>query len=334
MPGADEGVLIRFGELGIKSAPVRRRMLDRLQRNLLDLMEAEGVEGDVLRLGARLWAVGPDPARLQDVACRTFGVVSASRARQVVATMEAMSEAAGLLAVAIPGWTTFAVRARREGTHTFSSQDINVKVGAAVYRAAESAGYRPRVRLDDPDLAVHVDVRADRAFVFTGQTEGPGGIPMGTQGRVVALLSDEASAVAAWLMARRGCTVTLLHAGDTGSVPADAVEALSRWGFGRDVEVLPVCTGRTAKGPLLEAAAHVAQELRADALVTGEGLGSRFAAAPIPVLRPVCGLDPEEYARWRDRIGLAGLEWPAPILAESAGETVDSLLSMRRTVAA
>lgn len=334
MPGAAEGVLIRFGELGIKSAPVRRRMLDRLQRNLMDLMEAEGVEGDVLRLGARLWAVGPDPARLQDVASRTFGVVSASRARLVPATMEAMSEAAEELAVAIPGWTTFAIRARREGTHTFSSQDINVKVGAAVYRAAESAGYRPRVDLDEPDLAVHVDVRADRAFVFTGQTEGPGGIPMGTQGRVVALLSDEASAVAAWLMARRGCMVTLLHAGDTGSVPTDAVAALARWGFVRDVEVLPVCTGRTAKGPLLEAAARIAQESRADALVTGEGLASRFAAAPIPVLRPVCGLDPEEYARWRDRIGLAGLEWPAPILAESAGETVDSLLSMRRTVTA
>ncbi|HLF16418.1 MAG TPA: hypothetical protein VI796_03175, partial [Candidatus Thermoplasmatota archaeon] len=46
-----DGVLVRFGELGIKSAPVRRRMLERLRANLLDAMEREGVEGDVRKVG-------------------------------------------------------------------------------------------------------------------------------------------------------------------------------------------------------------------------------------------------------------------------------------------
>ena len=309
-------------------------MLERLRSNTLDLMAREGVEGDVHRMGARLWAVGPDPARLADVAARTFGVVSASPARLVPATIEAISAACVELASARPGWTSFAIRARREGTHTFSSQDVNVKAGSAVFLAAQATGAKPEVDLDQPDLAIDVDVRADKAFVFSGQVDGPGGIPMGTQGRILALVSDEASFVAAWLMARRGCHVALLHAGDTGSVPADAMAALARWGMPTEVEVLPVCTGNVAKAVLLEAAAQVAAGSRAQALVTGETIGSALTPAPIPVLRPVCGLDRDEYARWVRRIGLASGAYPDPILSGTARETVDSLLSMRRTVAA
>lgn len=329
-----DGVLVRFGEIGIKSAPVRRSMLERLRRNVLDLMEREGVEGDVLRMGSRLWMVGPDATRLADVACRTFGVVSASPARRVPGTMEAICQAAAEAAVAIPGWTRFAVRARREGTHTFSSQDINIQAGSAIFKAAEAAGRKPKVDLTNPEQAVDIDVRGDQAFIFTTQLEGPGGIPMGSQGRVVALLSDEASFVAAWFMGRRGCQVIPLHAGDSGSLPAYAVAALARWGLPHDVEVLPVCTGHVAKPVLLAAAAHVAQEHRAAALVTGDTLSSTLLPAPMPVLRPVCGLDPEEYERWRSRIGLPATDYPDSILADHARETVDTLLAMRRTVTA
>jgi len=73
-----QGVLVRFGEIGIKSAPVRRSMLERLRQNLLESMLRAGVEGDVRTVGSRLWMAGPVPDALARAACRTFGVVSAS----------------------------------------------------------------------------------------------------------------------------------------------------------------------------------------------------------------------------------------------------------------
>lgn len=326
-----DGVLVRFGEIGIKSAPVRRAMAERLRRNLESALLRAKVEGAAQRMGARLWLVGPAPQRLLDVATHTFGVVSASPCRVVKADLETLCREAPTIALAKP-WTSFAIRARREGTHTFSSQDVAVQVGSAVYKAAEADGRKVRVDLERPDYALDIDVRQDRAYLFDETGAGPGGIPMGSQGRVVALLSDEASFVAAWLMMRRGCDVVPLHAGTTGSLPTDAVEALVEWGMPDEVELLPVCTGRVAKSVLLQAASQIARDVGAIALVTGETLSSRLAPAlEVPVLRPVCGLDPGEYARWRDRAKVPAIV-PESILDDGARETVESMTSLWRTV--
>jgi len=297
---APDGVLVRFGEIGIKSAPVRRAMAERLRRNLLAQMQRGSVEGDVVRLGSRLWAVGPDANALVDVACRTFGVVSASPARRVPATLEAILPAAVGEALGKP-WRTFAVRARREGTHPFSSQDIQVQAGSAIWKAAEAAGRPVKVDLTRPDLEVDVDVRQDQAFVFSATREGPGGIPMGSQGRVAVLLSDANSALAAWLMARRGCDVLLLHAGTALSVPSDPLAALARWGLPPTADLLPPPESKEA---LLLLATEAATRRHAEAVVTGETLSSRLVGAPIPILRPVCGLDAAEASRWMERAGL------------------------------
>lgn len=297
----DAGVLVRFGEIGIKSPPVRRAMVERLRLNLLDSMLRRSAEGDVRQVGARLWMVGPDLSRLLDAAVHTFGVVSASPAVKVKATMEEMSRAAveqSLPVSPVAHWTTFAVRSTREGDHSFTSQEIGIHVGSAVFKAAEAAGRKPKVDLGSPEFEVHVDVRQDRAYVFTKFLPGPGGIPMGAQGRVVALLSDRASLVAAWLVMRRGCEVVPLHAGPQ---PVTDLDALAAWGL---PDVKPIPAG--AKPALLESAARLARGHGATAIVTGETLDSVLTSAEIPILRPVCGLDPDEVARIQGTIGLDG----------------------------
>lgn len=329
-----DGVLVRFGEIGIKSAPVRRAMVNRLRDNLMDRMVADGVEGDVQAVGSRLWLAGPDPTALADCAARVFGVVSASIALRTGATMQQMGEAAARVALEVP-WTSFAVRSSREGTHTFSSQEVAVQVGSIVWKAAEAAGRKVRVDLSKPDLEVHVEVRGSQAFVYAAKLPGPGGIPTGSQGAVVALISDRPSFVAAWLAMRRGCHVIPLHAGTTGSVPVDAVAALARWGLPRDVEVLPVCTGAVTKEVLLAAAATIANERGAQALVTGDTLSSSLLAPPgMAVLRPVCGLDPARVEAIAQQAGVAQADEAPTVLAPASRETVESLLSMRRVASA
>lgn len=326
-PRAD-GVLVRFGEIGIKSAPVRRQMVERLRQNLLDGLLRDGVEGDVRALGSRLWMVGPDPEALAGVACRTFGVVSASPCRVVRADLATVGEAAAQMALA-RDWATFAIRATREGTHPFSSQDVQVSAGSAVWKAARAAGRTPKVALQHPDLEVHVDIRQDKAYLFTDRREGPGGIPVGTQGKVVACLSDADSLVAAWLLMRRGCRLLPVHVGRLDGLDPAAVAALRKWGLSDPVVVFQA-DGKVSKATVLQAAGRLALEVGAPAIATGDSLHSALGTPRLPVLRPVCGLLPAERDRWAARIGLPALRWESNLDAASP-ETVDTVMA-RRTV--
>jgi thiamine biosynthesis protein ThiI len=328
-PQAD-GVLVRFGEIGIKSAPVRRQMVERLRQNLLDGLLRDGVEGDVRTMGSRLWMAGPDPDALCGVACRTFGVVSASPCRVLPADLDSIGRAAAEMALARE-WRTFAVRATREGTHGFSSQDVQVTAGSAVWKAAQGAGRTPKVSLDHPDLEVHVDIRQDKAYLFTERREGPGGIPVGTQGKVVACLSDADSFVAAWLLMRRGCRLLPVHVGRPGGLDRAAVARLRSWGLS-DPAVLFQADGTVSKATVLQAAGRLALEAGAPAIATGDTLHSALGTPRLPVLRPLCGLLPAERDRWAERIGLPAVRWSSNLDAASP-ETVDTVMA-RRTVAA
>lgn len=328
-----DGVLVRFGEIGIKSPPVRRRMLDRLRSNLLDLMVRRGVEGNVRPADSRLLMVGPDAEALLGVATHCFGVVSASPVALCKPTMEALKETAVRLALAEGDWTSFAVRARREGKHGFSSQDIGIQVGSAVFQAKQAAGGTPKVDLGSPDREVHLDVRQDTAYAYTRVVPGPGGLPMGVQGKVLALVSDPASFVAAWLVMRRGAAVVPVHAGQAQSLAVGNVEALQHWGLGSEVDLLPICTGFVAKPVLLDAARVLARRIGAVALVTGDTLDSDLTAdtGAMPVLRPVCGLLPSDVQAYAQRIGLTDDE-PEHVFDDASTETVESVLSMHRIV--
>ncbi|MEK6986297.1 MAG: THUMP domain-containing protein [Candidatus Thermoplasmatota archaeon] len=281
-----DGVLVRFGEIGIKSAPVRARMLARLGENLLNQMVRRSIEGDVETRGSRVFMLGPDPGALLDAAVHTFGVVSASPVRRVAPTMAAILAAAPEIALR-RNWSSFAIRARREGNQEFSSQEVGIQAGSAVYKAAEAAGRTPKVDLKKPDLELHIDVRQDACYIFLDETEGPGGIPVSTQGKVVALLRNRNDALAAWFLLRRGCAVA-----PAGTIDEALVSHLAGWGLSR---------------PRWGQPEEAATSWDALALCSGETLGEPLAAigsGTLPILRPLHGLDPEERKRWMRRSGL------------------------------
>ncbi len=290
-PGAQpiwDGVLVRFGEIGIKSSSVRARMVSRLRSNLMDQMLRRKTEGDVEVRGSRLWMRGADTDALLDAAVHTFGVVSASPVRRVAPTMEALVAAAPPLALSRP-WTRFAIRARREGNQEFSSQDVGIQAGSAVFRAAEAAGRKPKVDLKSPEFELHIDVRQDAAYIFLDGAEGPGGIPTATQGKVVCTLRDRNDALAAWFMLRRGCSVA-----PAGNVDPALLSHLRGWGLSK---------------PIGSDVPEAAMTWKAMAIASGETLDQPVAppvAGGMPVLRPLYGLDPEERARWMLRSGLGG----------------------------
>src|SRR5690606_13241776 len=116
------------------------------------------------------------PAAL-DVPPRVFGISSYSPVDAVIpAELDRIVETGRELYRDRVHGRSYAVRARRSGRHAFSSQDIQVRLGAALNESG-------RVDLTSPEVTVHVEVRDREAFLFSERLGGPGGLPVGVEGR-------------------------------------------------------------------------------------------------------------------------------------------------------
>ncbi|WP_254274135.1 tRNA sulfurtransferase [Haloarcula marina] len=338
-PDADV-VLVRHGDLGVKSEQVRRRMEARLAENLRAMLSAREVGGDVEVRRNRLFVHTDAPEAATAAAADTFGVVAASPAVTVDPTLDAIEDALAAATEANFDGGSFAVDARRAGpadAHPFASTDIESDGGAAVWNAVESLGYDPVVDLEDPDFTLYVECRADEAYVFLERRDGPGGLPLGTQRPVVALVSGGIdSPVAAWKLMRRGCPVIPVYVdlGDYGGPDHRAraratVERLSDYAPGEEMAFHVVDAGDVVadladamselrmlslRRFMLAAAEAVAEDENAVGIVTGEAIGQKSsqtaanvavtdAAATLPVHRPNLTLDKAEITEAARAIG-------------------------------
>jgi len=302
-------VLVRYGEIGVKSDAVQRRMETTLRENLEQMLAREGIDADVRREHTRLYVdtKADRIGRVTDIVTDCFGVVSASPSRRVDPTLSAITTA---LAESVDDHyggadddtaETFAVRARRAGdeeTHPFSSTDLERKGGSAVWERAAELGRDPAVDLDDPDVTFFVECREEDAYVFLEKRAGPGGLPYGTQEPVVALISGGIdSPVAAYEVMKRGCPVYPLYVdlGSFGGVDnrmraIETVRALSSYVPDGDLPLLvapggdaveriagttETCRMLVTRRFMFRVATEVAAERGAVGLVTGESIGQK-----------------------------------------------------------
>lgn len=332
--GAPARFIVRLApELTRKSNRVRRRFQKRLVRNLADALESEGARAKVSDRWSRIF-VDADAGAAMRAAERVFGVGSFSRVDvEVAADLDAIVQAGhDAYRDAVAG-RKYAVAARRTGRQPFSSQDVRVQLGAALNEYGQ-------VDLSSPNVTVSVEVRDDRAYLFGGRTEGPGGLPAGVQGRAVCLISGGFdSAAAAWLMLKRGVALDYVFCNLAGpaferSVLQVAKVLADRWSYGcrprihlldfaepvaaLQRDVTPRYWQVVLKRLMYRAAEGVAMEIGAEAIVTGESLGQVSsqtltnlraieAAVQLPVMRPLVGLDKTEIIRLAERIGTAAL---------------------------
>ena len=284
-------LLVRFGELALKSRYVRRQLRDRLVANIQDLFASEGVECVTESDEARVYVHVNDPAKALAILGRVFGVVSISPAVEVHADLDSLRKAVrSEAATALSAGQSFALRPRRVGTHPFTSQDLARELGDDVRRDHPKV----RVDLDDPDVEIHVEVRHNRAFVFREIRAGPGGLPLGSQGRALAVVQDQAGMVAAWMGMKRGCR-TVIAASNSG----DFVEPLRRWDVRLKVLDLP------ANGEFGE----LVRIARAEAVFLGTRWGEfdpkKRPDVGVPIFEPVIGLTEEGIGKIAARIRTA-----------------------------
>ncbi len=210
--------LIRYGELGLKSKRVRSRFESILKNNIMARFISGKRECRLESDRGRIYLWSDDSGFTEEVLSKTFGIVSYSMAMET----DSVPESIYALAIEISKplfkkGTSFAVRARRSGQHPYTSMELARDAGSAIYLANEEL--EPRVDLGSPELEVFIEVRQKRAFIYTCVCRGPGGMPLGSQGRVIGLLEEQRDIAACWLMMKRGCRVVVVAQNPELAVP-------------------------------------------------------------------------------------------------------------------
>ena len=320
-------VLVRYGEITLKDSWTRQSWERILAGNIAFYLQKAGAEYRSERGEGRIFVFTSDP-RASEIISRVFGVVSASPATTVPSALEEIARAAVDLAKEVAP-KSFAIRPRRSGV-SFSSEEIGRAVGEAVRVATGS-----RVDLSRPEMEIFVEARRERSFIFTRIVPGLGGLPLGSQGKMLALISGGIdSPVAAWLMMKRGCPVSLLH---FDSRPyADAIqqcrrsaEVLAEWSAGRKIDLITVPISRgiekiAAHYPratcilcrrlMYLIAAQVIEKQGCLGVVTGYSMGqvasqtaenilAEQAGMCLPVFHPLISVDKTEIVDLARKIG-------------------------------
>ncbi|MEX2569834.1 MAG: tRNA uracil 4-sulfurtransferase ThiI [Gemmatimonadota bacterium] len=323
--------LVRLAaELSTKARGTRRRFMRRLVENIRDALRTTGAEFHVESQWNRIFVqTTASPDRL-DVLARVPGISSYSvvLGRCSATLDEIVRTGVEHFGEQVKG-RTYAVRARRAGTHPFSSSDVMYALGAALNPGAT-------VDLTNPDVEVEVEVRDEDVYFFSGKHQALGGLPLAVEGRAVCLLSGGFdSAVAAWMMLKRGVQLDYVFCNLAGEAYERSVAQVGwvlaeNWSYGTRpklhvvdfADVLDDLRATTQprywqlvlKRLMYRAAERVGRELRAHGIVTGEAIGQVSSqtlanlgaidrASEIPVFRPLIGFDKMDIVELSKRIG-------------------------------
>lgn len=327
--------IVRYGEIGIKSPKIRRKFENKLIENIKTELECE-FQNDQGRLTL---ITDEKEEKVNNVLQHVFGIVSYS---QVVETITDKNEITKLLEKYIsrlvedgkfnPSKESFAVKCRRVGNHDFTSQQMAGFCGSVIVKLTNA-----KVNLSNPDFTVYVEVRENKTYVYHEKTPGLGGLPVGSQGRVVCLISAGIdSPVAAYQMLKRGCSITLLHC-DNNPFTKDTLDKvkkqannLQKYSLGSKVKLYNVEFGEylesimtqapprmtcvLCKSGMYQIAEYLAHKQKANAIVDGSSIGqvasqtlSNLEATRyhcrMPIFSPLISMDKIEIEEIAKKIG-------------------------------
>ncbi|MFX0096727.1 MAG: tRNA uracil 4-sulfurtransferase ThiI [Candidatus Hodarchaeota archaeon] len=327
MPKYDT-IITRYGEIGIKSERTRKRFEKILIKGIHARLRNARKSYNIRKERGRIFIDSPHTGRLYPLLDKIFGIVSFSPAI-TLSTVELDGVNKGIVDYArnvIVGGMTFAVRARRTGTHPYTSKDIETVAGKAILEAFD---HEITVNLSKPDITIHAEIREKKAYIYHEVVNGPGGLPLTTQGKVVCMLSGGIdSPVASYLIMKRGSLPVYVYFHSYPYVDEspikrviDVVKKMKEYvsGYGMRIYIVPqgnILKAIIKRSPrkmlcilcrrsMYRLAEQIAERERAEAIVTGESLGQKASQTlrnlfvetygmKFPILRPLIGLDKVE----------------------------------------
>jgi len=326
-------VIVRYGEIGVKSPKVRGRFERKLIENIKTVIN-DPVD---LKQG-RIYIYSQDIPKALGALEKIVGIVSYSPAAVTRTRKDSIKKLiqdyVGELVDegVFSGNDSFAIRCRRVGEHDFTSQEMAAYCGSVVYEITES-----KVDLTQPDFELFVEVRGDKTYVFHEKIRGLGGLPLGTQGRVICLVSTGIdSPVAAFLMMKRGCSVTMLNfnnhpfTSESNEKILKIHQKLKEYSAGAKLKLYQVDYGEylhrcidkapermtcvLCKSGMYRIAEKMAQKDKCLAIVDGSSIGqvasqtlpnilaTRYSTS-MPILSPLIGMDKVEIEDVAKKIG-------------------------------
>ncbi|HTX43635.1 MAG TPA: tRNA sulfurtransferase [Methanocella sp.] len=295
---------------------------------------------DIVKERGRIYVKTGD-ARAPEAASKVFGVVSSSPAISAGSTVEEAARfAADVARNIVKEDESFAIVPRHASYHKLTSMDIGRICGDAVFEAIRER--RPRIDLKNAKHRIHVELRDSGIYVFTDIVPGVGGMPLGSQGRMVAMVSGGIdSPIASWLMMKRGCEIVPVffhnapYFDDTTMNRAlGTLKELKKWAPGHAMKAYIMPHGKNlqaflekgnqkytcvfCKHLMYKVSRAIAEKEKAHGIITGSSLGqvasqtsdnmlAEVYGVDFPINHPLIGLDKEEIISISKKIGMFDL---------------------------
>ena len=329
--------IVRFGETALKGknkSYFEKKLVDRVKKIL---RKFSGV--DVYREEGLVFVSANSENSQEELVgeiSKVFGISSISPAVETNPNMEDIYETAVNFMMNLiekESVRTFKVEAKRaDKNFPVKSPEIARLVGGEVLKGCKVL----KVDVRNPQVCLHVDVRRDKAYIYRKKIQGYGGLPLGTNGKGMLLLSGGIdSPVAGWMMAKRGMSIEAIHFHSypyTSRRAQEKVEELARQisiycgDFKLHiVNLLPVQEEMIKTCPeeettilvrrfMMKIAEKVGEQTGAKTLITGESLGQVASqttesivctdqSVAMPVLRPLIAMDKVDIMDVAKKIG-------------------------------
>ncbi len=329
-----EVILLKLGETVLKGLN-RNVFEDMLLRNLRRRLKRVG-NYNVSFAQSTIYIVAlknkdgelSDIDKAEEIADRLFGIVTVARAAVVEKNYDKIAEtAAEYCADELSRAKTFKVASKRADKHfPMNSPQICAELGGYLLEKYPNL----KVDIHNPEVTVTVEIRDWAAYVHCGSHKGAGGLPTGTSGRGMVLISGGLdSPVAAWMMARRGQILEAIHfvsppytGPQAEQKVVDLLRKVSQYGGRINLYLvgfteIQEAISNNCPEPLftiimrrfmMRIAQKKALDTGCECLITGESLGQvasqtigalacTDAVCEIPVFRPLIGTDKEEIVQ-------------------------------------
>ena len=332
-------VIVRYGEISVKSPKVRKRMEKALVENIRTKLELDKLSYlNIKKEKGRIFIYSsPEECiKIANSLSRVFGITSTSYAIEVDNDFNTIiDEVVKFARKILRENMSFAIRARRVKSYKITSKEIERVLGEKVLEEFKN---KVKVNLERPDVTIYVEVREKHAYIFSNLIQGVGGLPYGVEGKVVSLISGGVdSAVASWLIMKRGCKIIPVYCNLEPYTTKEAIERaynvlrwLRKWVPEKEFYAYIVPLGYAhskiknidermrcliCKCMMYKIAEKICLLEKAKGIVTGESIGQVASQTldnlfilsrciKFPIYRPVIALDKNEITELARKIGV------------------------------
>lgn len=308
-------------DLILKSPVVRRKfqrvLLNNIRQAFKDLAVKYTLEIDL----GHIFLESQDKKAL-DILSRIFGLDSISIIEETCASdLDTICQRGVEIYQSLVKEGSYAVKAKRKGTHDFTSEDVNCKLGALLKTD------RNRVNIKNSENPIHIYIKDKVSYFYTKRIKAQGGLPLGTGGKVVCLVSGGFDSIlASWMMQKRGIQVDYLFCNLGGKAYERSTLEVTKqlvdlWGYGSSPKfysldfgplvkeiknkVKPSFNQVVLKKLFYKSAEKLCYYAKYDAIVTGEAIGQVSSqtlknlraiedGSHFPILRPLLSSNKNE----------------------------------------